>query len=637
MERAVAALDSLQTEKRNPRTASIDRVPTRELCQILNLEDLFYIGAGTSGRLGVLDASEIPPTYSAPSGQFVALVAGGDYALRHAKEGAEDDRDEAVADLLSFNLDPNVDSLIGIASSGRTPYVLGGLSYVRSLEATTIALVCVSPSVVKLEGNADYLIPAVTGPEAVTGSTRMKAGTVTKLVLNMISTGIMIKLGKTYGNLMIDVKATNVKLKHRARDILRFVGGDACPQSDAELDRVLASCRGSVKLAAVTIVLKLSVTEAEDPLRRNKGILAHVFNEVREKETQKDALHEGLVLCVDAGGTSCKAVLMSKNGGMGMGMASPCNVTNIGINAAISTISRAVQEAVKNCKTTEGQPMQAVKPSAAWIGMAGYGRKSLSSAVNSSLSQLLGLPISPKLKVTADIDLLPTSLAGRIDLESVVVLVAGTGSIAMSYEKVSGQFQQTHCVGGWGYLLGDDGSGYSIGREAIRAALYSSDIYRIKMTRDIAPNTEMLPHLSQAVFRHFKELYPESRPENLLSTILVPDPTSHQVGEATLETAKRISGVAKLVLSMAGSDNEAKRIVDAGVSILVDLVAMLVQVGAIDPSKSGLVLAGGMMQDERYRESLVSALEVKCGKFKHTERVFQPAVVGARYLLSQLL
>lgn len=107
-----------------------------------------------------------------------------------------------MADLLSFNLDPNVDSLIGIASSGRTPYVLGGLSYVRSLEATTIALVCVSPSVVKLEGNADYLIPAVTGPEAVTGSTRMKAGTATKLVLNMISTGIMIKLGKTYGNLV---------------------------------------------------------------------------------------------------------------------------------------------------------------------------------------------------------------------------------------------------------------------------------------------------------------------------------------------------------------------------------------------------------------------------------------------------
>jgi N-acetylmuramic acid 6-phosphate etherase len=153
-------------------------------------------------RLGVLDASEIPPTYSAPPDQFVALVAGGDYALRHAKEGAEDNRDAAKADLQPFTLDPKVDSVIGIASSGRTPYVLGGLAFMKSLGATTVGLVCVSPSAVGTEGNADYLISAVTGPEAVTGSTRMKAGTVTKLVLNMISSGIMIKLGKTYGNLV---------------------------------------------------------------------------------------------------------------------------------------------------------------------------------------------------------------------------------------------------------------------------------------------------------------------------------------------------------------------------------------------------------------------------------------------------
>jgi N-acetylmuramic acid 6-phosphate etherase len=130
------------------------------------------------------------------------LIAGGDHALRHAKEGAEDDRDGAAADLRPFDVDPTVDSLIGIASSGRTPYVLGGLSYVKSLGATTVAVVCVSPSAAGAEGNADYLVSAVTGPEAITGSTRMKAGTVTKLVLNMISTGIMVKLGKTYGNLV---------------------------------------------------------------------------------------------------------------------------------------------------------------------------------------------------------------------------------------------------------------------------------------------------------------------------------------------------------------------------------------------------------------------------------------------------
>lgn len=149
-----------------------------------------------------MDASEIPPTYSAPTDQFVALIAGGDNALRYAAEGAEDSRNAAEEDLRALDFDSDADSLIGIASSGRTPYVLGGLSFARSMGATTVGIVCVEPSAVGAEGNADYLITAVTGPEVVTGSTRMKAGTATKLVLNMISTGIMIKLGKTYGNLV---------------------------------------------------------------------------------------------------------------------------------------------------------------------------------------------------------------------------------------------------------------------------------------------------------------------------------------------------------------------------------------------------------------------------------------------------
>lgn len=150
----------------------------------------------------MLDASEIPPTYSAPPDTFVALIAGGDHALRHAKEGAEDSRAGAEEDLRACGFDPAVDSLVGIASSGRTPYVLGGLAYVRALGGATVGLVCVRPSAVADEGNADHVIAAVTGPEAVTGSTRMKAGTATKLVLNMISTGVMVKLGKTYGNLV---------------------------------------------------------------------------------------------------------------------------------------------------------------------------------------------------------------------------------------------------------------------------------------------------------------------------------------------------------------------------------------------------------------------------------------------------
>ncbi|KAI0425441.1 putative glucokinase regulator family protein [Xylaria sp. FL1042] len=665
----VVQLAGLQTENRNARTTEIDRVSTVELCRLLNREDrevpravekcipviaevidtlservynggrVFYIGAGTSGRLGVLDASEIPPTYSAPLGKFIALIAGGDYALRHAKERAEDDRDGAKADLQPFNLDPKVDSLIGIASSGRTPYVLGGLSHAKLLGATTVALVCVSPSAAGFEGNADYLISAITGPEAVTGSTRMKAGTATKLILNMISTGVMIKLGKTYGNLMIDVRATNIKLKQRARNILRFFGGDACTQTDVELDQILERCHGSVKLAAITIVLNISVKEAEDRLQQNKGVLSRVFEEARRKDKLPESYGDSLVLCVDAGGTSCKAVIMSKDGQMGIGRAGPCNVTNIGAGAAISTISRAIQDAVGNCELTQGLQMRDINLSAAWIGIAGYGRPSLSPAINSSLSEVLGLQLGTKLKITTDIDLLLTCMTSQseLNLDSVIVIVVGTGSIAMSYERVDGQFQPMHRVGGWGHLLGDDGSGYSIGRDALRAALLSLDLNKVHATKDVNFMTQTLPPLSQAVFRYFKELYPKSKPDELLTTILVPDPASHGAEDAALETTKRIASVAKVVLSMADSDDEAKRIVDSGVSRLVDLLALMIRGRGINPSQSGLILAGGMTQNELYRRALMSTLEEKCGKFKWTESVAEPAVVGARYILGSIV
>lgn len=159
----------------------------------------------TKSRLGVLDASEIPPTYSASSEQFIALIAGGDAALRYAQEGAEDDVVAAETDLRALNLNGAKDSLVGIAASGRTPYVLSCLSFARSLGCTTIGIACSHPSAMSEGGNVDHMISVITGPEVVTGSTRMKAGTATKLVLNMLSTGVMIKLGKTYGNMVRSV------------------------------------------------------------------------------------------------------------------------------------------------------------------------------------------------------------------------------------------------------------------------------------------------------------------------------------------------------------------------------------------------------------------------------------------------
>ncbi|KAI0391190.1 putative glucokinase regulator family protein [Xylariaceae sp. FL0594] len=686
MSSPVIQLAGLQTENRNARTTAIDRVSTLELCRILNREDrdvpsavercipviadvidvlservrkggrVFYIGAGTSGRLGVLDASEIPPTYSAPSGQFIALIAGGDVALRHAQEGAEDDPSAASRDLSPYHIDPEVDSLIGIASSGRTPYVLGGLSYFKSLSAVTVALVCVAPSAAREEGNADYVIEAVTGPEVVTGSTRMKAGTAMKMVLNMISTGIMVRLGKTFGNLMIDVKATNLKLKQRARNILRFVVGvAACTRSDRELDDVLERCGGSVKLAAAALVLDVSVAEAEERLWRHGGVLASVFEEEGRKKKKEggDEEEEGgrreLVLCVDAGGTSCKAVVMTRGGEMGLGAAGPCNVTNIGLEAAMATISKAVQEALHSCEATKGQSLDSVMFSSAWVGMAGYGRPWLTSAIDSALFELLNLsPGSAKLRITTDIDILPASLTtpntSEADLDSIVVLVAGTGAIATSYSKETSDgkesFRRTHRAGGWGHLLGDDGSGYGIGREALRSALRSVDLLLRIAREEKEEEEEEEPvsknKLSNAIFDHFRETYPESKPdEDLLSTILAPA----QEGEnATLATTKRIAGVSRVVLSLASAsppDEEAKQIVDSGVQSLVDLVALLVRAG-VDPARSGLVLAGGMMKEGFYRGSLMKRLEERFGGFKKVENVDQPAVAGARYLLGRL-
>lgn len=202
---------------------------------------LFYIGAGTSGRLGIVDASEIPPTYGMPHGKVIGLIAGGDAAIRKAVENAEDNFDQAWKDLEYHNINQN-DVLIGIAASGRTPYVIGGLKQARANGITTGSITCNAGS--EVAKNADYPVEVVVGPEFVTGSTRMKAGTAQKLVLNMISTTTMIKLGRVKGNKMVDMQLTNQKLVHRgAKMIMEELAVD-----EAEAERLLLEF-GSVRKA----------------------------------------------------------------------------------------------------------------------------------------------------------------------------------------------------------------------------------------------------------------------------------------------------------------------------------------------------------------------------------------------------
>ena len=268
-------LAQLPTEARNPRSERLDQLSTLEMLQVINDEDatiaaavraalpqiaaavdaiadrfahggrLFYLGAGTSGRLGVLDASECPPTFSVSPEVFVGLIAGGDLALRRSSEQSEDSPEQGAADLAAYNVAAN-DCVVGIAASGRTPYVLGGLGHANHAGALTIALTCAggAATVSKMGQLSSLSIELATGPEILTGSTRMKAGTATKLVLNMISTAVMVRQGAVFGNLMVDVQPTNAKLVDRAQRIV--VAATGCDPATAA--RLLREA-GSVKIA----------------------------------------------------------------------------------------------------------------------------------------------------------------------------------------------------------------------------------------------------------------------------------------------------------------------------------------------------------------------------------------------------
>ena len=231
---------------------------------------LFYVGAGTSGRLGVLDASECPPTFGTPPEMVQAIIAGGIAALTAAQEGAEDDVEQPRRDLAARGVRAN-DFVVGIAASGTTPYVRIALEYARSVGAST-ALVACSPPPADMLAAADIPIVAVTGPEVVTGSTRLKAGTATKLILNMITTGAMIRMGKTFGNLMIDLRATNVKLVDRSERIV----SEVCTLPRDEARALLARADGSVKLAIVMNALGVEKDEAVQRLDQGGGVIRRV-------------------------------------------------------------------------------------------------------------------------------------------------------------------------------------------------------------------------------------------------------------------------------------------------------------------------------------------------------------------------
>jgi N-acetylmuramic acid 6-phosphate etherase len=599
-------LNHLTTEQHNPDSAAIDALSALDIVTLMNREDaqvaaavqtqlpviaravdlivgrlqrggrLLYLGAGTSGRLGVLDAAECPPTFSTPPELVVGLIAGGSAALTRAVEGAEDRPEWARRDLEACAVSA-ADSVVGIATSGRTPFVLGGLAYARDCGAATIGLSCNADSA--LAAVAELMITPVVGPEVISGSTRLKAGTATKLVLNMLTTASMVRLGKTYGNLMVDLRATNTKLLDRARRIVALLG-EISPE---EAERVLAACAGDVKTAIVMQRRGVPVAQARQWLCEAQG---HLRVALERPNAMADAAAAGwrdapdrpgrppavagrctpraaeittLLLGVDGGGTKTTAILAEYAAGepprvLGRGTSGPSNPLVAGMHAAQTQIAAAVTAAFQ----AAGRPVAPV--AALGLGAAGTGREPVRRAFVEWCEQS-GLAV--RCCVGHDAQLI---LRAAVSAGPGVALVSGTGSLAYGVDAAG----QSARAGGWGALLGDEGSGYAIGREALRAVARAAD-GRIDPTE-----------LSALALDYF-----QVADARALSAAMADEPAWRQ----------RVAALAELVVAAAErGDATALHIVDAAAADLAELVRAVLHPLQLSAASYPLALAGGVLR-----------------------------------------
>jgi len=299
----------------------------------------------------------------------------------------------------------------------------------------------------------------------------------------------------------------------------------------------------------------------------------------------------------------------------------------------MTTISLAIQRAVDSCLGTQKRPFQTIRFRKVWIGLAGYDRPSVIAQVDPLISTLLNLQLGKELRVSTDIELLVSTIANKDQLDSVVVLVAGTGSIAMSYERDGDHFKRTGRSGGWGHLLGDDGSGYNVGREGLRLALQAADEMALK-SNGVSPLIAAVDPLIAKVFEHFG-ISITGGPGTPGPAALL-DQVYSTEASGNLPMARKIAEVARVVLDMASSSNAANAIIETASRSLLDTLTSLIKTCRIDPSSSSLVLAGGLIQNNTYQKLFLEMLSSNSIKFSHIEAVDDPAMIAAKHLFGEV-
>ena len=327
------------------------------------------------------------------------------------------------------------------------------------------------------------------------------------------------------------------------------------------------------------------------------------------------------------------ATCISTHGSLDSGMRSLTgdSRSTSGLDAVLATIASVVTDAVEKHPATRGQPLSAIAFRKIWVGMAGYDRQVLMPLINNAISNLFCSSPKAGLRISSDIDLLPAALASYADIASIIVLVVGTGSVAMNYQRNGRSFRRTGRLGGWGKVFGDDGSGYAIGREGIRATLRHCDLHNLTSNGD--DKKPAFGALPQAILAHFQQSAPGIGPDSLLDHLLVPEPAQ---GESTdIARTKAIASAASVVLSVASKDPEAGRIAQSGAIDVAALVRTLVAAQHVDVARCALVLGGGLMANLMYREAICGMISEDCGEFSQVRTISEPAIAGAEYLVNE--
>lgn len=628
---------------------------------------VFYVGAGNSGRVAYMDCSELGPTFSADPGLFIALVAGGSHAVVQAREDAEDSEPNGAAALEAMQ-PTALDAVIGISASGRTPFVLGALRAARNAGALTAGITNCQPSGFGRLG-VQYLITALTGPEFVAGSTRLKAGTAAKRILNMISTITMVRLGKTYRGLMLDVRVRNHKLRVRGRRILRQVcsAGPAyllgkaeadntnttplstpqipttpttltssqlphrvdlsSPEADAAIDAHIQLCNANVKLACAVAVSGLDLASAQERLERVHGRF-HGFLALSQPSPFLLANQDDeLVLAIDGGGTHCKVAVATRSGEITYGEAGACNINCVTPNDLVAQIRTAALRALTNLRnaraktvsgTGPGDDQQCLVPettfprfSRVWAGIAGLHYSYNPDALAYRLEALLSVSTRDgSLRLTSDALLLGACVGVDDSVQGGLSVIAGTGSVAVALRKTSdGSVVPVSRAGGWGHLLGDHGSAFDVGRRALQAVLEDmelrADEAALLGNDDPSQVSEEPSELEKAVLTALGA----SESAQLLPRIL---------HDADREPKHQIAEVSRVVTALAfpdvtagnkTADLRARAILEDAASSLVARIKPLAKSRLCTPSADVLILSGALLNLAPYRALFLEAWE----------------------------